>query len=99
MTDAQAAVMVSAWAHQLGREIEILRAELPEDLPRKSLRVYRGSSFLGEILDRDPEHFEEVSGEYRCLDGLVALHAHLENAVAILTGLVEEGEDAEDRVR
>jgi hypothetical protein len=86
-------LVVGAWANRLEREIELLKASLPAEMPRhETTREYVGPRGLlgGPRTKEDqenPENWREETGESVCLDGLRDL---LEEMLEAEDSLAEE---------
>lgn len=84
MNDKQLAILVTAWANRLEREIEAVRAQLPGDLPRLQERVFVGNVVDYTIGQNDPSNWENRDGDFAILDGLNRLHQELTAAAESL---------------
>lgn len=84
MTDRQLAILIRSWANRLERELDAVRAELPDDLPRLTTRAYTGGPFDSLLAPKDPEKWIDLDGDYAVLEGLMRLHTELGDAAALL---------------
>lgn len=93
MTNQQLRILVRSWANSLAREIDDVRDQLPDTMPRETERVYIGPepkpkpafsiSVDSEYMKAraNPENWEDQpNGDYLILAGLKAFLAELQQA-------------------
>lgn len=84
MTNEQLSLLINAWAQRLGREIDLLRSALPDEMERLKESKYTGTALLGVVTDSNPEHWVTIDGDFAALQGLEGLKVELEQAVQTL---------------
>jgi hypothetical protein len=89
-------LLVKAWRNSLYREIDLLREQLPKNMPREKVQERVENSSLFPSLGGGSDVYREAEGEYVALGGLLYLAQELDEAVQTLSGESEaEVEEAE----